>query len=113
MKRWFVLGGLLVALALAGVVSNFASSDPDGLDTVAREGCTFDAQDNITGGSCIAQRETENQTKDSPLAGYSVKGVGNDVLSTGVSGVVGVLVTFAVGGGVFWLLKAGRKKQTA
>ena len=33
---WFLLGGLLVALLLAGVVSNFASASPDGLDAVAR-----------------------------------------------------------------------------
>ena len=42
-----------------------------------------------------------------------MRGIGNEFLSTGVSGVLGVLVTFAVGGGVFWLLKAGRKKQPA
>jgi len=29
---WFLGAGLLVALILAGVVSNFASRSPDGLD---------------------------------------------------------------------------------
>ena len=105
------------ALLLAGVVSNFASGHPDGLDSVAREGCTFDAAGNITGGTCMAQSETGNQTEDSPLAGYGLRGVGNEFLSTGLSGVIGVRRHLrASGGGVFWLLRAGRedrKKQTA
>jgi cobalt/nickel transport protein len=109
---WFILSGLVAALLLAGVVSNFASAHPDGLDSVAREGCTFDADGAITGGTCMAQRETDNQTKDSPLAGYGLRGVGNEFLSTGLSGVIGVVATFAIGGGVFWLLRTGRKKQT-
>ena len=32
---WFLAGGLLGALLLAGVVSNFASGSPDGLDHAA------------------------------------------------------------------------------
>jgi cobalt/nickel transport protein len=102
---FFLLGGLLVALLLAGVVSNFASSSPDGLDAAAREGCTFDANDHITGGTCMARNERDHQMKDSPLAGYGIKGIGNGYLSTGLSGVLGVLVTFGIGAGVFWLVK--------
>ncbi len=102
---WFVAGGLLVALLLAGVVSNFASSSPDGLDAAAREGCTTDANGNITGGTCMAQREKAHQTKDSPLANYGIKGIDNPYLSTGLSGALGVLVTFGLGAGVFWLVR--------
>jgi cobalt/nickel transport protein len=101
----FLLGGLLVSLLLAGVVSSFASSSPDGLDSAAREGCTFDADGNITGGTCMARQERDHQMKDSPLAGYGIKGIGNQYLSTGLSGVLGVLVTFGIGGGVFWLAR--------
>jgi cobalt/nickel transport protein len=105
MKRWgFLVGGLLVALLLAGVVSNFASPHPDGLDSSLRQGCTFDAEDNITGGSCPAQRAKEHEL-GGPLADYGVKGIDNPYLSTGLSGVLGVLLTFAVGGGVFWLVR--------
>ncbi|MFK3980022.1 PDGLE domain-containing protein [Micromonospora sp. NPDC050397] len=105
-KHWgFIFGGLLVALLLAGVVSNFASSHPDGLDSSLREGCTFDAEDNITGGSCPAQQTKDHELADSPLADYGVKGVQNPYLSTGLSGVAGVLITFAVGGGLFWLTR--------
>lgn len=108
-SSWFILSGLIAALLLAGVVSNFASSHPDGLDSVAREGCTFDADGTITGGTCMAQGEADNQTKDSPLADYGLRGVGDGFLSTGLSGVIGVVATFAIGGGVFWLLRAGRR----
>ncbi|MGI5214896.1 PDGLE domain-containing protein [Plantactinospora sp. CA-290183] len=101
----FILGGLLVALLLAGVVSNFASAHPDGLDSSLRKGCTFDAEDNITGGSCPAQETREHELADSPLADYGVRGVDNPYLSTGLSGVLGVLLTFAVGGGLFWLVR--------
>jgi cobalt/nickel transport protein len=102
---FFLLGGLLVSLLLAGVVSSFASSSPDGLDSAAREGCTFDADDNITGGTCMAQGEEDHQLADGPLADYGIKGIDNEFLSTGLSGVLGVLVTFAIGAGIFWLAR--------
>lgn len=35
--RWVLLGGLVVALLLAGVVSFFASTAPDGLNRVAED----------------------------------------------------------------------------
>ncbi|MFX0594346.1 PDGLE domain-containing protein [Melissospora conviva] len=105
-QHWgFVLGGLLVALLLAGVVSNFASSHPDGLDSSLRDGCVFDAEENVIGGSCPAQAAREHELGDSPLADYGIRGIGNDFLSTGLSGVAGVLLTFAVGGGLFRLAR--------
>lgn len=105
----FVFGGLLVALLLAGVVSSFASSSPDGLDSTLRDGCTVNEQGEITGGECAAQREREHELSDSPLADYGIRGLGNEFLSTGLSGVAGVLLTFAIGGGLFWLVR--RKKE--
>jgi cobalt/nickel transport protein len=105
-RNWaFLVGGLLVALLLAGVVSNFASPHPDGLDSSLREGCTVDAADNITGGSCPAQRAEAHELAGGPLADYGIRGVDNPYLSTGLAGVAGVLLTFALGGGVFWLLR--------
>jgi cobalt/nickel transport protein len=108
---WFLAGGLLVALLLAGVVSNFASGSPDGLDYAAREGCTFNADGEITGGTCMAQQAGDHQLGDSPLADYGIRGIDNKFLSTGLSGVLGVLLTFAIGGGVFWLVR--RRRQEA
>ncbi|GHJ09891.1 hypothetical protein TPA0907_42580 [Micromonospora humidisoli] len=108
-RSWgFVAAGLLVALVLAGVVSNYASSHPDGLDSSLLKGCTVNADDEITGGSCPAQQARDHELADSPLADYGIRGVDNGFLSTGLSGVAGVLLTFAVGGGLFWLLRGRR-----
>ncbi|MET7951346.1 PDGLE domain-containing protein [Micromonospora sp. NPDC005324] len=105
-RSWaFLAGGLLVALLLAGVVSNYASSHPDGLDSSLLKGCTVDADDNIVGGSCPAQQSRDHELADGPLADYGVRGVENSFVSTGLAGVLGVLVTFAVGAGGFWLLR--------
>lgn len=105
-RQWpFLLGGLLVALLLAGVVSNYASSHPDGLDSSLLKGCTVNADDEITGGSCPAQEAKDHELADSPLADYGVRGIGNDFVSTGLSGVLGVLLTFAFGAGLFWLAR--------
>jgi cobalt/nickel transport protein len=101
-KTWFWFAGLFVALVLAGVVSNFASASPDGLDATARAGCTFGADDEITGGTCMARQEKDHQLAGSPLAGYGIKGIDNPYVSTGLAGVAGVLITFAIGGGLFW-----------
>jgi cobalt/nickel transport protein len=102
---WFLAGGLLVALLLAGVVSNFASDSPDGLDATARQGCTFGADGEITGGTCMLQQEKDHQLAGGPLADYRIRGIDNKFLATGLSGVLGVLITFAIGGGVFWLAR--------
>lgn len=107
-NRVFLLTGLLVALLLAGVASSFASSQPDGLDAAARTGCTFDAQGHITGGDCLARREAGNQTEDSPLAGYGIRGL-DGPLSTGLAGVLGVLVTLGLGYGV---VRLARRRST-
>jgi cobalt/nickel transport protein len=102
---WFLAGGLLVALLLAGVVSNFASGSPDGLDSAALQGCTTDDKGNITGGECMAQREQDHQLGDGPLADYGIRGLDNRLLSTGLAGVAGVLVTFGIGAALFWLVR--------
>lgn len=104
---WFLAGGLLVAILLAGVVSNFASGSPDGLDAAARQGCTFNAADEITGGTCMAQQEQDHQLAGSPFADYGIRGL-DGPLGTGLSGVLGVLITFGIGGGVFSLARRRR-----
>ena len=85
--RTLVLGGLAVALLLAGVASYYASTHPDGLQYVAEKtGFVDTAGDHATG--------------DGPMAGYSVDGVDSPRLAGGLAGVVGVLVTLVVAGGV-------------
>ena len=100
----FYLGFLLVALIIAGALSYFASPHPDGLDSVALEGCQVSEVDGAAqlSGDCIAQHATDSATAGSPLADYSI--VGGDG-TVGPAGIVGVLVTALVAGGLFWLLR--------
>ena len=97
----FFVGFLLIALVLAGGVSYFADSDPDGLDHATQVGCTVGQDESLTG-NCIAQNAKDHALKDGPLADYSV---GGDSAFTGVAGVIGVIATLAVAGGLFWLLR--------
>jgi cobalt/nickel transport protein len=53
----------------------------------------------------MAQGEKEHQLADSPFADYGVAGIDNPYLATAIVGVVGVLGTFAVGAGLFWLVR--------
>jgi cobalt/nickel transport protein len=93
--RLFLIAGLLVTIGLALVVSGFASSSPDGLEKVAEDkGFLENARDHLF--------------VDGPLADYTVEGVDNERLSTGLAGLIGVLVTFGVGLGLFALLRAMR-----
>ena len=90
--RRFLLVFLGVALLIAGVLSFYASSHPDGLEFVAEStGFLETARDSAAAGS--------------PLAHYGVTGVDDARLSGGLAGVIGVLVTLAIAGGLAWLLK--------
>lgn len=90
-NRGFLLAGLLLALVLAGVVSGFASSDPDGLEKVAED-------------KGFAATADEHALADSPLADYGRPDDGEGI-GTPLAGVVGVGVTFAFGLGLFALVK--------
>lgn len=94
-----VVGGLLVALGLAAFVSPFASTAPDGLNRVAID-------------QGFAGTAKEHPLAEGPLAGYGVKGVEDERLSTGLSGAIGVVVTFGVGMVLFGALRAARGRRT-
>jgi hypothetical protein len=83
---------LVVALALAGVVSNYASSEPDGLNRVAAD-------------QGFSDRETRNAAEDSPLAGYEAEGIGEPSLARGVAGVVGALVVLLLAGATTYAVR--------
>jgi hypothetical protein len=90
--RGLLLVGLLVALVLAGGVSYYASSSPDGLTKVSEdEG--FD------------RTATDHPLADSPVADYEVRGVDDGRLAGGLAGVIGVVATFAIGGLVFRVVR--------
>lgn len=95
----FVVGGLIVALGLAFFVSPYASGSPDGLNKVAID-------------KGISESEREHALADSPLAGYAVRGVENDKLSTGLAGVIGVAMTFGVGMICFGALRVYRGRRS-
>ncbi|ORI16362.1 PDGLE domain-containing protein [Rhodococcus sp. 1168] len=110
MTRRFYVGFAVAALLIAGIVSYFASSHPDGLDSTTLQGCQVvgtDTGDTLTG-SCIAQSATDHGMTGTPLADYAIDG--RDTL-TGVAGIIGVIVTFAAAGGLFWLIARSRHSR--
>ena len=96
--RLFVIAGLLLAFVLVLLVSPFANPNPDGLNRVAMD-------------KGFADSETEHGLEDSPLADYSVRGVENEGISKGLSGLAGVVATFALGLGLFGLVKRRRESD--
>jgi hypothetical protein len=97
----FVVAGLIVALVLAFGASRWASSEPDGLEKVA-------ADQSLDAG------EAPHAMADSPFADYSTRGVDDRGLSTGIAGIVGVVATFAVAGGLVWVaVRVGNRRAGA
>lgn len=90
-RRFFLVLGV-IALLVAGVVSLYASGHPDGLEYVAeRTGFLHTAEEPLTAGG--------------PLADYGVSGIDDPRLSGGLAGVVGVLVTLLLAGGIARLVR--------
>jgi cobalt/nickel transport protein len=96
-NRKFYISGFVVSLFLAGVVSFYASSSPDGLEKVAED---------------IGFIETakDHSNVDGALADYGVKGIENERTSVGVAGVIGVIGTAVVAGIGFKLIARKPKK---
>jgi hypothetical protein len=97
--RGVVLVGLLVTLLIAGFGSYYASSSPDGLARVAIDkgldkGPGMGQNKNPGNGAQVSS------VGDSPLAGYSVRGVGSQRLAGGLAGVAGVGLTFLLVGAI-------------
>jgi hypothetical protein len=90
--RITIITGFVVALLLAGIVSFYASSEPDGLNKVAAD-------------KGFNQHEKTHDADDSPFAGYATHGVSNGRISGGLAGVVGVVITFGIGGAVAYALR--------
>jgi cobalt/nickel transport protein len=114
MKRWsFWIAFVAATFVIAGVVSYFASSSPDGLDSATLQGCQVTETGEVLTGDCIAQHASEHPLATSPLADYAVGGQDG---TGGIAGIIGVLVTIAVAGSAFWLIARSRRsaadKQT-
>ena len=98
MKNPLIVTGLVVSLVLAGGVSYYASSQPDGLEKVAGDIGFLDSA-------------KESAVEEGPLAGYGVAGVENERISGGLAGVIGVASTAAVSFGLFYALRRFKKDQ--
>lgn len=96
----FVVGGLIVTVALAFFVSPLASSSPDGLERVSID-------------EGFADTAEEHALADAPLADYGVQGVEDEGLSTGLAGVIGVAITFGAGMILFGLLRMRRARRAS
>jgi cobalt/nickel transport system permease protein len=93
--RTFVIGGVLVALVFAAVVSQFAVDDPDGLEWVAEtEGFIDQGRDHAW--------------SDFLFADYATRGIENETLSLAIAGIAGTLITLLVAWGV---LRAFRERS--
>ena len=98
MKNPFIVVGFAVSLALAGGLSYYASSQPDGFEKSAGEIGFLDTA-------------KESPLKDSPLAEYGVAGVENERISGGLAGVIGVASTAAISFGIFYGLRRFNKSK--
>lgn len=96
----FVAIGLAVACALALLIAPHASSSPDGLEKVAAD-------------EGIDRAALPHAVADGPLADYSVAGVDDEGLSTGVAGVIGIVAVFAITtGGMLVARRAATRRRT-
>jgi hypothetical protein len=91
---------LLVALVFAGIVSQFAAGDPDGLERVAEDTGFIDSAE-------------DHSLADFIFADYATAGVENETLSLAIAGIVGTIVTLLVAYGLFMGLRETRQRDPA
>ncbi len=114
----FILAGLAFSVALALIVSPFASSSPDGLEKVAEDK-----------GFIEKAEETEPAWNSAPIPDYAFPGLTEKVtvedektgevveeekptrLATALAGLTGTAAVFVMGWGLALLLKAGKKED--
>lgn len=99
MNRYLTL--LVAGLAIAAVVAVsstwLASGDPDGLERVAEDEGFSDAAE---------------EPGYEILPDYTIPGIDNEVASTAVAGIVGVLVVAAIGLGAGYILRNRQASKT-
>ena len=86
--RTFLLVGLLVALLLAGV------------GQLLRQSATPTASSTSPSRPASSTPPTTTRAADGPMADYAVEGVDNPRLAGGLAGVIGILVTLVLAGGL-------------
>lgn len=96
--RTVMIGGLLIALAVALFLSPLASQSPDGLERVAEEHGFMD-------------RAAGKAVHRAPVPDYAVPGMGNPILFTALSGLIGTLAAFGMALMVAGLLRARAERD--
>jgi cobalt/nickel transport protein len=115
----FILAGLALSVAMALIVSPWASSSPDGLEKVAEDK-----------GFIEKAEETEPVWSEAPIADYAVPGMTSTVetvdeetgmvvreeeptrLATGLAGLIGTVAIFLLAWGLALVLRS-RKRDDA
>lgn len=77
----FVSLAILISVLVAGILSYFASSNPDGLEKVSED-------------KGLDVQVTDSAVADSIFADYGIAGLEN---STGLAGLIGVIITGGIG----------------
>lgn len=95
--RW-VWVGLIVSLAIGGLLSLIASPHPDGLERVAQN-------------QGFIGKAVQTPLLRSPLADYLFPGIRDERLATALAGFLGTLALFGAGCGVGMLIRRGRKPR--
>ncbi|MEW6068966.1 MAG: PDGLE domain-containing protein [Nitrospirota bacterium] len=81
MKLWIVV--LIIGIICSFFLSPIASSHPDGLEKVAEDQAFID-------------RGAGEPLINSPIPDYTMPGISNERWATGIAGIVGTLIVFAV-----------------
>lgn len=90
-SKKLVVVGLVVSIVIAGFLSFYASSHPDGLEKVSAD-------------QGLDVTVVDSANADSALADYGVAGVENERASAFLGGVIGVAITGLAGFGLYiWL----------
>jgi cobalt/nickel transport protein len=92
----FTLAGLAVALVAGVVLSNFASPDPDGLESAVLRTQCADQPEGEARDACLADAAGDPVYEGAPLPDYAI---------TPLSGLLGVLACFAITAGTVALLR--------
>ena len=99
-NRNTLIGGTILALLVAGVVSYFASRDPDGLEAAAERL------------GIVATPESGVRPPVSPFKDYSVKWLPEGFSSNAVAGVTGTVLVLGILLGTGAVLRRSRKAET-
>jgi hypothetical protein len=81
MDKW-IIWAVAACLFMAGVLSLFASQDPDGLERVAED---------------LGFIGSEAHLHSAPAPDYSIPGMENEMLAASIAGITGTMLMFAFG----------------